>query len=103
MLLVEGGPTTMTVTDQAATISGPAINFDDVLAAAERLRGVAHRTPVMTSVTLNEVTGAEVFLKVETFQRIGAFKFRGAYNAIASLEPEVRARGVVTNSSGNHA
>ena len=93
----------MSATEQAATTFGPAIDFSDVQAAAERLRGVAHRTPVMTSTTLNELTGAEVFLKVETFQRIGAFKFRGAYNAIASLEPEVRARGVVTNSSGNHA
>ncbi len=93
----------MTATEQASTTFGPAIDFSDVQAAAECLRGVAHRTPVMTSTTLNELTGAEVFLKVETFQRIGAFKFRGAYNAIASLEPEVRARGVVTNSSGNHA
>jgi threonine dehydratase len=99
----------MTITEQSETASasasagGPAISFDDVLAAAERLRGVAHRTPVMTSATLDEMTGARVFLKVETFQRIGAFKFRGAYNAIAALDPETRARGVVTNSSGNHA
>jgi threonine dehydratase len=95
----------MTITEQpeSATASGPAISFDDVLAAAERLRGVAHRTPVVTSATLDEMTGARVFLKVETFQRIGAFKFRGAYNAIAALDPETRARGVVTNSSGNHA
>ncbi|MCA9876978.1 MAG: pyridoxal-phosphate dependent enzyme, partial [Thermomicrobiales bacterium] len=93
----------MTVTEQTDAPAGPAIGFADVQAAAARLRGVAHRTPVMTSTTLNELTGAEVFLKVETFQRIGAFKFRGAYNAIASLPDDVRARGVVTNSSGNHA
>lgn len=93
----------MTMTDHSATTTGPAIAFADVQAAAERLRGVAHRTPVVTSTTLNELTGAEVFLKVETFQRIGAFKFRGAYNAIASLDDDVRAKGVVTNSSGNHA
>jgi threonine dehydratase len=93
----------MTVTERTEPVTGPAISFADVLAAAERLRGVAHRTPVMTSSTLDALTGAQVFLKVETFQRIGAFKFRGAYNAIASLDPEVRQRGVVTNSSGNHA
>lgn len=93
----------MTVSDQTDTLAGPATGFADVQAAAERLRGIAHRTPVMTSTTLNALTGAEVFLKVETFQRIGAFKFRGAYNAIASLADDVRARGVVTNSSGNHA
>lgn len=84
-------------------VDAPAITFEDVRLAAERLRGVANRTPVMTSRTLNAMTGAEVFLKVESFQRIGAFKFRGAYNAISSLEPETRARGVVTSSSGNHA
>jgi threonine dehydratase len=64
---------------------------------------VAHRTPVLTSRTLDEMTGAQVFLKAEPFQRMGAFKFRGAYNAIAALDPETRARGVVTESSGNHA
>lgn len=85
------------------TLAAPAIAFTDVQAAAARLRGVAHRTPVMTSRTLDELTGARVFLKVESFQRIGAFKFRGAYNAISLLEPEIRARGVVTSSSGNHA
>ena len=93
----------MTLTEQPRTAAEPAIAFSDVQAAAERLRGVAHRTPVLTSRTLDELTGARVFLKAEQFQRIGAFKFRGAYNAISALEPEVRARGVVTNSSGNHA
>jgi threonine dehydratase len=93
----------MAMTEQPEAPAAPAIDFDDVLAAAERLRGVANRTPVVTSHTLNEMTGAEVFLKAETFQRIGAFKFRGAYNAISALDPETRAKGVVTNSSGNHA
>jgi len=93
----------MSIAEQTEPVTGPAISFQDVHAAAERLRGVAHRTPVMTSKTLNDLTGATVYLKVETFQRIGAFKFRGAYNAIAALDPDTRARGVVTNSSGNHA
>src|SRR5215218_7153597 len=93
----------MTITEQPETATGPAITFGDVQAAAERLRGVAHRTPVLTSRTLDAMTGARVYLKAEPFQRIGAFKFRGAYNAISALEPETRIRGVVTNSSGNHA
>ncbi|HYW08860.1 MAG TPA: pyridoxal-phosphate dependent enzyme, partial [Longimicrobium sp.] len=76
---------------------------DDVRAAAERLRGVAHRTPVHTSRTLDGATGASVFLKCENFQRGGAFKFRGAYNAVSLLSDAERARGVVTFSSGNHA
>ncbi|HEX8692374.1 MAG TPA: threo-3-hydroxy-L-aspartate ammonia-lyase [Longimicrobium sp.] len=75
----------------------------DVRAAAERLRGVAHRTPVVTSRTLDERTGARAFLKCESFQRGGAFKFRGAYNAVSRLSAEERARGVLTYSSGNHA
>ncbi|MGE5692000.1 MAG: pyridoxal-phosphate dependent enzyme [Pseudomonadota bacterium] len=75
----------------------------DVEAAAVRLRGVAHRTPVFTSRTLDAVAGGRVFLKAESFQRGGAFKFRGAYNAIASLSAERRARGVAAYSSGNHA
>ena len=75
----------------------------DVRAAAERLRGMANRTPVMTSRTLDARTGASVFLKCEIFQRGGAFKFRGAYNAISRLSPEERARGVLAYSSGNHA
>jgi threonine dehydratase len=71
--------------------------------AAGRLRGMAHVTPVMTTRTLNECLNAEVFLKCENFQRIGAFKFRGAYNAMSRLSAEERARGVLTFSSGNHA
>jgi threonine dehydratase len=77
-----------------------AIGIEDVQAAAERVRGVAHRTPVLTSRTLDERLGARVFLKAENLQRIGAFKFRGAWNAISALAHE---RGVCTASSGNHA
>ena len=79
------------------------IDLDDVRRAAARLDGVAHRTPIVTSRTLDERTGATVRLKPENLQRIGAFKFRGAYNALASMTPAERARGVVTASSGNHA
>jgi threonine dehydratase len=79
------------------------VSFDDVKAAAERLEGEAHRTPVATSRTLDERTGARLFLKCENLQRAGAFKFRGAYNAIAKLSPDERGRGILTYSSGNHA
>ena len=80
------------------------ISLDDVQAAARRLDGVAHRTPVITGRSLDEATGAaRVLLKAENLQRVGAFKFRGAYNAVASLAPEDRRRGVCTVSSGNHA
>jgi threonine dehydratase len=80
------------------------ITLDDVQAAAGRLKGVAHRTPVITGRSLDEATGAaRVLLKAENLQRAGAFKFRGAYNAVASLTPEERSRGVATVSSGNHA
>jgi threonine dehydratase len=75
----------------------------DVHAAAGRLAGVAHRTPVLRSRTLDELVGAPVLLKCENLQRIGAFKFRGAYNAISRLSAEERSRGVVAHSSGNHA
>jgi threo-3-hydroxy-L-aspartate ammonia-lyase len=77
--------------------------FEDVVLAAERLAGVAHRTPVLRSRTLDELLSAHAFLKAENLQRAGAFKFRGAYNAISRLRPEERARGVLTYSSGNHA
>ena len=80
-----------------------AASIDDVRAAAERLRGVAHRTPVVTSRTLDARTGARVFLKCENLQRMGAFKFRGAYNRLAQLTPAEREGGVVAFSSGNHA
>ncbi|MDA0163505.1 pyridoxal-phosphate dependent enzyme [Solirubrobacter ginsenosidimutans] len=80
------------------------ITLDDVQAAAGRLAGVAHRTPVLTGRLLDEATGAaRVLLKAENLQRAGAFKFRGAYNAVAALTPAERARGVATVSSGNHA
>lgn len=77
--------------------------YDDVVAAAERIEGSAHRTPVLTSRTANERSGAELFFKAENLQRMGAFKFRGGYNAIAALSPEQKRAGVVTFSSGNHA
>jgi threo-3-hydroxy-L-aspartate ammonia-lyase len=80
-----------------------AISFADISAAAARLRGVAHRTPVLTSHTANALTGAQLFFKCENFQRMGAFKFRGAYNALAQFTPEQRAGGVIAFSSGNHA
>jgi threo-3-hydroxy-L-aspartate ammonia-lyase len=79
------------------------ISLDDVRAAARRIDGVAHRTPVLSSRALDEATGATVLLKAENLQRVGAFKFRGACNAVASLTDEERARGVATVSSGNHA
>ena len=84
-------------------MAGVSLSLDDVRAAAERLSGIAHRTPVLTSRTLDERTGSTAFLKAECLQRGGAFKFRGAYNMISSLGPEERARGVVAYSSGNHA
>lgn len=71
--------------------------------AAARLKGIAHRTPVMRSRTLDALAGAEVFVKCENLQRTGSFKFRGAYNAISRLDERARARGVLTFSSGNHA
>ena len=79
------------------------ISFADIQAAAARLEGKALKTPVMTSRTVDERTGASVFFKCENFQRGGAFKFRGAYNFVAGLAPEVRAKGVLAISSGNHA
>ena len=79
------------------------LTWDDVAAAAARIAGAARQTPVMTSRTLDERLRATVFLKCESFQRAGAFKFRGAYNAISRLSPAERQRGVLTYSSGNHA
>ncbi|MDT4995356.1 MAG: threo-3-hydroxy-L-aspartate ammonia-lyase [Actinoplanes sp.] len=79
------------------------LTLDDVRSAADQIKGVAHRTPVITSRTLDELVGAEVFLKCENLQRVGAFKFRGAYNAISRLSPPQLARGIVAYSSGNHA
>jgi threonine dehydratase len=85
------------------TITQLAVTFDDVQRAAERLAGVAHKTPVLTSRQADELAGAQLFFKCENFQRVGAFKFRGAYNAISCLSQEQRAKGVVAFSSGNHA
>jgi len=79
------------------------ISLQDVRAAAERLAGVAHKTPVLTSRVADERAGARVFFKCENLQRVGAFKFRGAYNALAQFTPEQRRAGVITFSSGNHA
>ncbi|WP_454731184.1 MULTISPECIES: threo-3-hydroxy-L-aspartate ammonia-lyase [Cupriavidus] len=80
-----------------------AISYDDVAAAHRRLEGVAHRTPVMTSTYADANSGAELFFKCENFQRMGAFKFRGGYNAIAQFTPAQRKAGVIAFSSGNHA
>jgi len=79
------------------------LTIKDVRAAAARLKGVAHRTPVVTSRLLNEAAGCELFFKCENLQRVGAFKFRGAWNAVSQLGDDEAARGVVTHSSGNHA
>jgi len=79
------------------------VTYEDVAAAAGRLLGRARRTPVMTSLTVDARTGARVFFKCENFQRMGAFKFRGAFNALAQLPAEARRRGVLAYSSGNHA
>lgn len=78
-------------------------DYNDIVAAAERIANYANKTPVMTSRTVNEEFGAEVFFKCENFQRMGAFKFRGAMNALRQFTPQQRAAGVVTFSSGNHA
>ncbi|SDD30026.1 threonine/serine dehydratase [Streptomyces prasinopilosus] len=85
------------------TTTTPPVTLDDVRAAAERLAGVARRTPVLRSRTLDALVGAEVHLKCENFQRVGAFKFRGAYNAASRLAPEQLSRGIAAYSSGNHA
>src|SRR3954463_2534651 len=73
-----------------------------VIAAAHRLRGVADRTPLIHSAVLSELLGADVYLKCEQLQRTGSFKLRGAYNAIAALPRDVRQRGIVASSAGNH-
>ena len=77
--------------------------FNRVLSAQKRLKGYSHVTPVMTSRTLDQRTGAAIYLKCENFQRVGAFKFRGAFNAMSQLSKEESRRGVITHSSGNHA
>jgi threonine dehydratase len=79
------------------------LQYRDIEQAAARIKGAAHRTPMLTSRTANEIAGAELFFKCENFQRMGAFKFRGAYNAIARFSDEQKKAGVLTYSSGNHA
>ncbi|MFE9053861.1 threo-3-hydroxy-L-aspartate ammonia-lyase [Streptomyces mutabilis] len=83
--------------------AAPPVAFSDVQDAAARLDGIAHRTPVLTSRTLDALVGAEVYVKCENFQRVGAFKFRGAYNAASRLPAGQLARGIAAYSSGNHA
>ena len=79
------------------------VSFEDVKTAYNRIHEVVIQTPVMTSLTANRIANCNIFFKCENFQRIGAFKFRGAYNAISQLSPEERKRGVIAHSSGNHA
>jgi len=88
--------------NDAATAAAP-VTYADVEAAARRLEWVAHRTPVATSSTFDSLAGCEAYFKCENFQRMGAFKFRGAYNALSQLDAAQRKRGVVAFSSGNHA
>ncbi|HFI1943977.1 TPA: threo-3-hydroxy-L-aspartate ammonia-lyase [Yersinia enterocolitica] len=80
-----------------------AICYDDIVQAHQRITGVALKTPVLTSSTANEQTGAQLFFKCENFQHMGAFKFRGAYNALVKLSSQQQAKGVIAFSSGNHA
>jgi threonine dehydratase len=87
----------------ATIMTDLAISFEDVAAAAKRIAGVAHRTPVLTSATADALTGASLLFKAETLQRMGAFKFRGGYNSLAQFTPEQKKRGVIAYSSGNHA
>jgi threonine ammonia-lyase medium form len=84
-------------------MSNDTVTFTDVQAAAARLHGQAHRTPIITSETFDQIAGCRAYFKCENLQRAGAFKFRGAYNALSLLTPEQRQRGVVAFSSGNHA
>jgi threo-3-hydroxy-L-aspartate ammonia-lyase len=93
----------MTVSPAPASSVLPAPDFETVRDAAARLEGVAHRTPVLTSRTADARTGASLFFKCENFQRMGAFKFRGAYYALSQFDTEQRKAGVLTYSSGNHA
>src|SRR3954470_9401774 len=78
-------------------------SYDDVAAAARRIEGAAHGTPVLRSTTADALAGAQLFFKCENFQRMGAFKFRGAYNSLAKFTPEQKRAGVIAFSSGNHA
>ncbi|BEJ16154.1 hypothetical protein CspHIS471_0507590 [Cutaneotrichosporon sp. HIS471] len=84
-------------------LSAPLPTYADVQSAASRLAGIAHRTPVLTSTTINESLGASLYFKCENYQRMGAFKFRGAYNALSRFSPSQASAGVLAYSSGNHA
>ena len=79
------------------------IKYKDVVLAYDNIKGVVNETPVMTSRTLNDLLQAEIYLKCENFQRIGAFKMRGAYNAISLLKDDQKKKGIIAHSSGNHA
>ena len=87
----------------STTVSNLPITYNDIVAAHERIAGIVRRTPILTSRTADEAVEARVFFKCENFQRAGAFKLRGAYNALVQLSPEQKAAGVVAFSSGNHA
>lgn len=93
----------MSTTEDPTIDATLSVTIADIEAALERLVGIAHRTPVLTSRTVNERLLSQVFFKCENFQRTGSFKFRGAYNALAQLSVALRRRGVLTYSSGNHA
>src|SRR5262249_38077476 len=88
---------------QRHTMPTYAIDLDTVRQAASRIAGIVHRTPVMTSETLDRLAGRRVYFKCENLQKVGAFKYRGATNAVRNLSGAQAARGVVTHSSGNHA
>jgi threonine dehydratase len=94
---------TTTMSTTSATEQALNITLNDVKAAAERIKGVAHRTPVLTCSALDGLAGSELYFKCENFQKVGAFKFRGAYNSVSKLADEEVKKGVVTHSSGNHA
>lgn len=91
------------MTNPAEMLGAVPVAYTDIAAAANRLAGTAHLTPVLTSKTVNEQTGKQVFFKCENFQRTGSFKFRGAFNAMSQLSPQQRQSGVLSYSSGNHA
>lgn len=78
-------------------------SYEKIRIASQNLKGIANDTPLLTSRTLNELTGYNIYIKAENFQRVGAFKFRGAYNAISKLTADQKSKGVITHSSGNHA
>lgn len=96
-------PHTSAAKSREADFTALSVTYADVETAATSLLGIAHRTPVLTSTTINQRTNSQVFFKCENFQRTGSFKFRGAYNALSQLREDQKQRGVLTYSSGNHA